>query len=696
MRDSNSYEFNWIPIESSPKHSVPGPIPVLSWDSESPLPQTQNEQMPVLAADDPDRIGGGTKSKNPEDTRQSWEVKTSRGPVWIQGDSILCACPDCQAPMSVRLWLLLAECWSCGTRIELDEELLSAVEQLVAKQEQSRTSQARKKVATPAPANGNKARAIENGAKTNGASSSTVVPRPRPSAAPPNESNARRRTRRDGNSPVSPHHRLLHQRELRSKRSRFRMTPAWLVSLILHFVLILLLALLAISDYVEIETLTLSSFASTEDNTGGIKVDAMDGEEMQFELPVPSDVDLDDRREREKLEEAQEAAKEIREDQESDTELPQLDLVRDRITADVDNRSHFIARDPRFRVEMVQREGGTTMTEAAVARGLAWLARFQNQDGSWSLDDYERSHRANNEGDAAATALALLPFLGAGQTHEYGRYKETVAKGLLWMLENQKPNGDLRAGMESQLGMYAHGQATIVMVEALAVSGDERFRDPAQRAINFIVKAQHEEGGWRYRPGQEGDTSVLGWQLMALQSARSPGLGLEVPDTALDLANYYLDLAGSAEGALYAYQPKDRKSPTETMTAEALLCRMYLGWSHDDPRLEAGLKWVAKQKRPSTRDKNIYYWYYATQAFHNYGGPLWEEWNEDVRETLVDLQSTRGKHAGSWDPSGFAYGSIGDRVYVTALAICTLEVYYRHLPIFRQIEIEPAQNSGRP
>ena len=459
--------------------------------------------------------------------------------------------------------------------------------------------------------------------------------------------------------------------------------------------LLLILALLAISDYVEVDSITLTSFISPADEEGGIVVEPSAEDPIQFELPLPSDVDVEDEDQRAEMEKASEEAREIREDQNPAVELPDVDLVRERLTAETSDRSHFIARDPRLRVEIVRREGGTTLTEAAVARGLSWLARHQNRDGSWSLEDYEDSHRPSNDGDAAATALALLPFLGAGQTHEYGRYKETVSAGLLWLLSRQKENGDLRAGMESQMGMYAHGQATIVLVEALALSGDERFRAPAQHAINFIVDAQHEQGGWRYRPGQAGDTSVLGWQLMALQSARSPGLNLDVPDTALKLASYYLDLSSSAEGALYAYQPSQKNRPTETMTVEALLCRMYLGWPQNDARLAAGLKWASDRAMPSRREKNVYYWYYATQAFHNYGGEMWEDWNSEMQDVLVELQDTRGRNAGSWNPDGFEYGNIGGRIYVTALAVCTLEVYYRHLPIFRRIELDSTAANGQ-
>ena len=260
--------------------------------------------------------------------------------------------------------------------------------------------------------------------------------------------------------------------------------------------------------------------------------------------------------------------------------LPDLQAVRQRVRTTTGIPSTLAVRDPRIRVEVVSEEGGTTLTEAAVSRGLRWLSRHQDSDGRWSLDNFDHSPGCTCTGgglhsDSAATSLALLPYLGAGQTHLAGHYRETVSRGLRWLLAEQEDNGDLRGDSEGNSGMYAHGQGAIVLCEAFLMTGDEVFRDPAQRAIDFIVKAQHSAGGWRYSPGDRGDTSVLGWQLMALQSARAAGL--RVPAETFESAAHYLDSVAHDEGARYAYQP--RLNPTHVMTAEALLCRLYLGWN---------------------------------------------------------------------------------------------------------------------
>jgi hypothetical protein len=251
------------------------------------------------------------------------------------------------------------------------------------------------------------------------------------------------------------------------------------------------------------------------------------------------------------------------------------------------------------------------------------------------------------------------------------------------MLAEQRPDGDLRGRSDGNAGMYAHGQATIVLCEAFLMTGDEELRRPAQRAVDFIVNAQHAAGGWRYSPGQPGDTSVLGWQWMALQSARAANL--TVPDETLELAANFLDSVGHQGGSLYSYL--QGHPPTHVMTAEALLCRIYQGWKLDTPELMRGVEYLTTNHLPRERDPNIYYWYYATQTMHHVGGDDWDTWNAHMREILVDLQERRGHAAGSWSPRG-DHASAGGRIYMTALAVCSLEVYYRHLPLFRQLELK--------
>ena len=182
-------------------------------------------------------------------------------------------------------------------------------------------------------------------------------------------------------------------------------------------------------------------------------------------------------------------------------------------------------------------------------------------------------------------------------------------------------------------------------------------------------------------PRNDSDTSVTGWVVMAFQSARMAGL--TVPSPVLTKIGEYLDKA-TADGSNYGYQVG--MEPSTTMTAEALLCRQYLGWRRDDPRLVAGAEQLLKYL-PRYEDRDVYYWYYGTQVMHHMDGKYWAAWNGALRDQLVNNQELSGPEKGSWDPLGAhpdKWSNLGQgmRLYTTCLSVFMLESYYRHLPIY--------------
>src|SRR5262249_36078471 len=161
-----------------------------------------------------------------------------------------------------------------------------------------------------------------------------------------------------------------------------------------------------------------------------------------------------------------------------------------------------------------------------------------------------------------------------------------------------------------------HGLATIAVCEAYALANkDPKYKDCAQKAIDYIVAAQHNEGGWRYGFKEKGDTSVVGWQIMALKSGQMAGL--KVPERTMKVAERYVDSVCSYdENARYSgdegYGYMGRGSGVTT-TAIGLLCREYLqGWGDRNPRMQRGVEnWIMKNMPGQL--KNMYYFYYATQ-----------------------------------------------------------------------------------
>lgn len=657
------------------------PLPVLEMNSPEPLPEWEERSVPEVS-DDMLKPPGADPPV----------LRSADGAMWLNGEVLMCGCPDCRSPMTIRLWLMVADCWKCGISIELSEQQQRAAEELLRRaREGAGGAPARRRESPTQPAARETRPAPPAAAAATAVAASATAP-----AAPPAGDSANEPPRPAANGQPRPRRNRRRRPQNRTGGAWlnrvFRDTPAWLVSLIFHLMLLTLLGILHLPYDGDDKRITLSTTVSPDVREGG-DVRVVDPKDpLKFDLPTPPQVDMSIKEVRDAVVRADQDARQLRLDPDSEQpQLPDLDIVKSQIAQAGSIRRALAARDPRVRVEMVKKEGGTTLTEAAVARGLRWLSKHQNADGSWSLDRFHHVRGCSCRGagmhsDSAGTALALLPFLGAGQTHLVGVYRDHVAKGLRWMVEHQAKDGDLRAGSNGNAGMYAHGQGAIVLCEAFLMTGDEQLREPAQRAINFIVAAQHAGGGWRYRPGERGDTSVLGWQLMALQSARAANL--TVPDTAFGLASNYLDTV-TTDGARYAYQPR-RQRPTPAMTAEALLCRIYLGWKREDVGLAQGVRWLTEQHMPRMSEPNIYYWYYGTQTVHHFGGTPWSRWNLRMRDILVASQRASGHAAGSWDPRGAHTGS-GGRIYMTALAVCTLEVYYRHLPIFRQIDLDAAE-----
>jgi len=370
--------------------------------------------------------------------------------------------------------------------------------------------------------------------------------------------------------------------------------------------------------------------------------------------------------------------------------------------ANVAMRAGLNSRSKETKRDLLSKYGGSSDTEKAVSLALKWLALHQDpQSGAWTL-----AHSAVCKGQCdhpgkrqasfnAATGLALMCYLGAGQTHMEGEYKETVFKGLSFLISNMKFQngrgswyvGD--AGGKGLDDMYAHGIASIVMCEAYGMTKDPALHDAAQAGINFLGYAQNgSTGGWHYAPKGEGDTSVVGWQMMALKSGAMSGFTVDLD--VVRKANFFLDQMAFDEGASYHYDfrtKREKAGYNPSTTACAVLCRMYSGMPKDHPSIQAA---VAKFGKAGPSKTNTYYNYYATQVLKQVGGKDWEAWNVRMRDQLLTTQTTTGHAAGSWYwDDNYSTDSAG-RLYTTCMATMILEVYYRYMPLYSEQTQEEA------
>lgn len=352
-------------------------------------------------------------------------------------------------------------------------------------------------------------------------------------------------------------------------------------------------------------------------------------------------------------------------------------------------------RTPGQKQALLKALGGTEQTEAAVLAGLEWLQRQQHKkDGGWSLKG-PYANGSPNENREAATAMALLAFQGAGKlpANSHNDFGRVVRRGWNWLLKRQNEDGSFFHRGGGNHRFYTEALCTIALCELFAMTGDEQYREPATKAVKYLIATQSQPGGWRYDPGDESDLSVTGWVLMALKSGRMAGI--EVPSSVFLRVEDYLDTVSRSEsmsdydrGSRYVYLAADifNREEIPAMTAAGLLCRQYLGWTRDDVRIKNGVNFLLTHPPEWRRGKtNLYYWYYATQVMIHTGGPGWTKWNRVMREILPEHQVKKRPEKGSWDPrEDLPWGISGGRLYTTCFAIYTLEVYYRHLPLYQQ------------
>jgi hypothetical protein len=225
-----------------------------------------------------------------------------------------------------------------------------------------------------------------------------------------------------------------------------------------------------------------------------------------------------------------------------------------------------------------------------------------------------------------------------------------------------------------------------------------QLRTAVERAIAFILASQLEDGGWRYFQFQTqgGDMSLFGWQLMALKSAQLGGV--PIPVRVRDrMVEFIKKNSRGDNGGLGAYRTTSPTTPA--MTAEALYCRQILGASRDSASSKEAVAYLLSFRNLPTRQKlDLYYWYYGTLAMFQYGGAEWQQWNVRVRDLLVSEQVKEGEYAGSWEPRD-PWSGYGGRIYSTAIATLSLEVYYRYLPLYKETggsSTEPAPAAVEP
>ena len=336
-------------------------------------------------------------------------------------------------------------------------------------------------------------------------------------------------------------------------------------------------------------------------------------------------------------------------------------------------------------LETVKELGGSDATEKAIGNALDWFTKNQEPDGHWD----SRKHGAKADYDVASAGLALLSYYGWGANHLVaGKYQQPVKKALDWLIAKQDRDTGSLYGAGGR--MYAHGIATIALCEAYGISKDPKLKEPAQKALDYIVVSQSPtKGGWHYvgavkhngiyQPTKTADTSVTSWQFMALHSGKMAGL--KVPEQTFVKARRWLDFVGGGRfGGLYGYNSPASKNPR--MIATGMFCRQLDLVPPTDQRMMESAQALKLAKLSATR-VDYYYLYYGTLALYQHQGPIWTEWNDRLKEIIPTLQDKHGANAGSWPAeTALSHFKSTGRAVTTGISTLSLEVYYRLLPMY--------------
>jgi Prenyltransferase and squalene oxidase repeat len=361
---------------------------------------------------------------------------------------------------------------------------------------------------------------------------------------------------------------------------------------------------------------------------------------------------------------------------------------------------------------------GTASTRASsIESALRWFKRHQSPNGMWDVDGYQVNCQLdggkcepgiNQKGNAdiACTAYAVMCFQGMGYTHTTpNTYRMTMEKGIDWLLAQQNPDGSF--GERN----YEHAIATMAIVEACAMGLDSRLRGPGQKAVDFMLSRQALDPqekdpayaglGWDYTAPKptRNDTSVTGWNVMALKSALGSGFHV---GTGLEGSKRWLERAWKAANpewkTLDPYTgvsvfPYTYDATTDTvgngakgeskLVCVGAICSVFLGHHAGDPMLSSLCNYIMQNNVPKSYPTNTYYLYYNTMAVFQAGAAYWEKWDKPVSDLLANAQRNDDNcFNGSWDFAGTGFhGHDTGRLLSTAYACLSQEVIWRYTQV---------------
>ena len=310
----------------------------------------------------------------------------------------------------------------------------------------------------------------------------------------------------------------------------------------------------------------------------------------------------------------------------------------------------------------------------SISNGLNFLAKHLEPDGSF----------AGGGPKVAMTGLGLLAFLASGNTPDLGRHGLLVRQTTDFLLMQQAPDGYFGSG---ERGMYIHAIAALALAEVYGVESNAerraRTRSALDKAVRVILDAQNAPksnpafvGGWRYeRNSADSDLSLSGWNVLALRAAQD--IGIQVPNDASQRAAEFVMHCYNERAKAFAYQPGNEPQAGET--GIGLLCLYELAAGDKNAAaLQEATRFLESHPIDDNAPFPYYGTYYVTQAAFQRGDETWSKVGRPGLERLIKLQEKDG----GWPQSKSAQEP--GRIYSTAMAVQSLAVPYRLLPVYQR------------
>ena len=355
------------------------------------------------------------------------------------------------------------------------------------------------------------------------------------------------------------------------------------------------------------------------------------------------------------------------------------------------------------------RDGEASEIAQAVESGLQWLTGAQQADGSWAAGTLRTDGRPGSERhveglghDVGVTALAVLALARDPLTKGNEERMTALRKGLRFILGKRKPKRGLMYNdfeVEGDKGqilqgisygwVYDHAVAIQALAESRHLVQSHRVDLGLEDGIRVLYGGKNPYGGWRYAFPANGDSdvSVVFWVMRALLAAESAGYPMEesTKEHILQLINEMTDDDSGRTGYVERGSPSARvpggniaKYPNnlcETLTAEAVALRQWLGESNDEA-VQKSAELMLRSLPHWTEDgtsADYCYWLAGTEAMGLLGGAHERAWNAALLPVLLEAQRAGADGHGSWDPIG-PWGYVGGRTYATASAILALQL----------------------